>query len=779
MTDTKLWTQCHPQGIVGYGPVDAPVMLIGIAPGRHELLSGRPFTGQSGALMGNIMEATGYDLELCYRTNLLCRPYSGETPTLSDIMACFPRLLAEIKAVRPKLIVCLGSAVAGVFAPDRKFGEMRGTFDWHPTYKCWIYVTNHPAAVLHDSEARTSTATDLVKDLALIPQFLKDDPQLSDRDMIYCLINEPSHAQQLLDSIPLDRTVGIDIETSNPELEEVDAFVDELICLAISYVTDAGKEVTWVLPRDILDNLRWPADVRWATHYGTFDMQKLLKLLGIDLPIVEDSLLLHNCLEERSGRHKLKPLSRRFLYAGFYDDAIKDVKTNYRRAQPDSLHLYCAHDTRNTVRLINKLTPLVEAEGTRGVYDKLLLPAINVFKKMQYRGVPFSRPRAVELIKEWLPLYGEKERALRQMVLDTGHQPKNIDTFFGSPQQKSKFIYGVLKLPRAPGGTATATGKDVLEELSGMHPFIDASIDLAHLKHLLSTYVLGVLDTIKDDGRLHPSPLLHGTNGGRCSYSGPAVNTIPRSYMPSPYGPRLRKLFAAEPDHDILEMDYRQAELYMAYFLSGDKNLGLDLATGDFHRQTAAFIHKILPALVSGEQRFQAKKTNFGKLYRIGDTKLAKQIERPIAEAHEWSVAWDERYAEYVEWGERLFKQLSETGEIKTVTGRKFRYPLVLDRSIISAVYNGPIQATSHDYILDSIIEGYDTMLGEWGAEICLDIHDAIIIHSPKQHTLTAARYMTEVMERPRFGLPKMYAEVKIGPSWGEVKEIELDKIAA
>lgn len=761
---------------MGYGPADAKVMLIGIAPGRHELTSGHPMTGQSGVLMGNIMEATGYDLEACYRTNLLCRP--SKEPTLSDIMECFPRLLQEIATIRPRLIVCLGSDVAGVFFPDRKFGEVRGTFDWHPTYKCWLLATNHPAAVLYDGEGRNSIANDLVKDLALIPQFLRDDPQLSDRDLIYCLINEPLHAQQLLNSLPLDRTIGIDIETSNPELEEVDAHVDELICLSISYVADDGTELTWVLPRDVLvDGLVWPDDARWATHYGTFDMQKLLKLLGIDLPIVEDSLLLHNCLEERSGRHKLKPLSRRFLYAGFYDDKVKNVKTNMRRADPQELYLYCAHDTRNTVRLVNKLTPMVRSEGTYGVYEKLLLPAINVFKKMQFRGVPVSRSTALELAKEWLPLYGEKERALRKMVLDTGHVPKDMDTFFGSPQQKSKFIYGVLKLPRAPGGTSTATGKDVLEELSGMHPFIDASIDLTHLKHMLTTYVFGMLDTIKDTGRIHPSPLLHGTNGGRLSYSGPAINTWPRPYMPSPYGPRLRTLIAAEPDYDILEMDYRQAELYMAYFLSGDKNLGLDLATGDFHRQTAAFIHKIDPSVVSGEQRFQAKRTNFGKLYRIGDAKLAKQIERSVAEAHEWSVAWDERYAEYVEWGERLFRSLSDTGEIKTVTGRKFRYPLVLDRSIISAVYNGPIQSTSHDYILDSIIEGYDTMYGEWGAEICLDIHDALIIHSPKKHTLTAARYMTEVMERPRFGLPKMYSEIKIGPSWGEAKEIDLAKV--
>lgn len=761
--------ECHRGGVTGAGPPDAEVMIIGIAPGSHELNSGRPFTGQSGILLRNILEAHDLSIDQFYLTNLLCRPNTA--PSLEDIIGCFPRLNREIAAVQPKLIVCLGAIVAGVFFPDRKFGDVRGSFDYHPNYNCWILSCNHPAALLHESESRANLASDLVRDIGAIKRFLEVRPDPSIRHIEYHVVQSASEAQALLDILPKDRPVAADIETDNKTVEEIDVQSDELICIGISYSDDLGNEPTFIMPRAVLDNLSWPLDVQWTWHYGTFDTQKIRKVLGINLPIAHDTLLMHNSLEERSGRHRLKPLSRQYVWADFYDDEVKGIKTNLRKAEPEKLYLYCAHDARNTRRLQAVFDPLITADGTRSLYENILMPAVNVFKEMQFRGVPISVPAAMDLMREWVPLLREKDTLLLEQVVEAGGDP-NIN--FDSPQQLSKFLYGKLRLPRAPGGTSTATGKDILEELAGLHPFVNGLLDIRHLKKMLNTYVFGVLDDVKDTGRIHPPPLLHGTNGGRCSYSNPPINTIPRPYMKSPYGPKLRKIFAAEPGRVIVELDYKQAELWQAYFYSGDSMLGADLSTGDFHRQTAAFIHKCSPSEVESEWRSKAKNTNFGKLYRIGDAKLAKQIERSITEAHQWSQDWDNRYSTYVDWGERLFKELQETGENQTVSGRKFRYPLVLDRSILSAIYNGPIQGTSHDYILMAIIEGYWPLYDDYEAEICLDIHDAIIIHAWEHNWEGAARRMVEIMERPRFGFPQMYAEVKVGPSWGDLKEVHL-----
>lgn len=741
-------------------------MFVGISPGRHEMQTGKPFTGQSGNLIRNILEAVGRGLTLdqCYATNLCCT--TNIKPSLDTIMGCYPRLLREIQRVKPKLIVALGLITAGVFYPDRKFGDVRGCFDWHPTLGCWILVTNHTAAVLYeDNLARHNQAADIVSDFKKIAYFLRDNPHPSRRHIEYEVVDSHERAQTILNDLPLDIPIAVDIETDNKEVDTTDPHSDSLICIGLS-----DGERTWILPRSVCSNLTWPK-AQWTFHYGTFDAQQILKTLGVDLTIVHDTLLLHNCIEERSGHHKLKPLLRAYEYEDHYEEKVKKTKTNMRRAQPDELYLYNAKDARGTARLVPTFTKLAREDNTYQVYTNLLLPAVNTFKKMQYRGVPFSKERALELAGEWLPLYRDKHAALKEMVREAGGDPE-ID--FGSPQQLSKFLYGNLKLPRAPGGNSTDTDKEILATLAEHHPFPEKLIDYRHLSHLLTTYVFGVIDDIKNTGRIHPSPSLHGTNSGRCSYSGPAINTIPRPYTLSPYGPSLRKLFAAEPGYVILELDYRQAELWQAAIYSGDANMWADLRSGDFHRQTAAFIHQCAPSLVRSDQRSDAKPTNFGKLYRIGDDKLSKQIKRDLREAHNWSVLWDERYRTYVDWGESLFTQLQETGEIVSFTGRKFRWPLVLDRSILSAVYNAPIQGTSHDYILDSIIQGYDPLYNDYGAEIMLDIHDAILIHCPADHWEAAARRMKEIMEQPRFGLPMMPTEIKVGPSWGEVKEVEL-----
>lgn len=755
---------CHERGIIGSGPVPCDLMIVGIAPGRAEMQSGKPFTGQSGKLLHNILEATNPLLskDNYYLTNIVCT--QNEQPTLEDIIACRPRFQREVAFVRPKLIVLLGMIVTGLFFPDKKFGEVRGSFDYYLPYDCWLLPTNHPAAILHSESRKDSIATDLVNDFKKISQFFSDRPTIKSRDISYHVVATSEEAQWHLNTLPLDQPLALDVETDNKEIDAIDPHSDSLLSLAISN----GRK-TIVLPRSVITpDLKWPK-AQWSFHYGSFDTQALLHI-GIDLPIVHDSLLMHFAIDERSGTHKLKPLTRQYEYAGFYEAKIAKVHTNMRAAEPEELYKYNAADAYYTAKLLHRFKPMMEQEKASWAYEHLSLPAVNIFKYMQYRGVPFSRERALDLARKWLPLYKTKEAVLRAMVLQAGGDP---DINFDSPQQLSKFLYGTLRLPRAPGGTATATGKDVLEALAGEHPFVNGLIDLRHLVHLLTTYIFGVLDDIKQDGRLHPAPLLHGTVGGRLSYSKPPINTIPRPYMESPYGPELRKLFTADPGHVILELDYRQAEIYMAYFYSQDPMLKADLASGDFHTQTAAFIAAIEPTQVTKEQRFQAKKTNFGKIYLIGDTKLAKQINRSVAEAHVWSSLWDKRYSRYIAHTEELFKQAVDTGEITTVTSRKRRFPIILDRAPLNQIVNFQGQSTSHDYILDSIIQAY-WPLRKMGADILLDIHDAILIHAPENKWQEAAALMQEVMQRPRFGFPSVPTEIKVGESWGEVQEVEI-----
>lgn len=104
--------------VYGYGHESADVVLIGEAPGKDEVKQGRPFVGKAGAILTEILEATGIKRESLYITNVvkyrLARPgkrpgtFANRPATLPEVRLSLPWLEDELKHIKPKLILTLG-----------------------------------------------------------------------------------------------------------------------------------------------------------------------------------------------------------------------------------------------------------------------------------------------------------------------------------------------------------------------------------------------------------------------------------------------------------------------------------------------------------------------------------------------------------------------------------------------------------------------------------------------------------------------------------------------
>ena len=96
------------------GQPDAPLMIIGEAPGRDEDMAGRPFVGRAGQLLDRILAAIGRSREKdVYITNtVFWRPPGNRTPAPQETQACLPFLERQILLVRPRVVVLLGGAAA-------------------------------------------------------------------------------------------------------------------------------------------------------------------------------------------------------------------------------------------------------------------------------------------------------------------------------------------------------------------------------------------------------------------------------------------------------------------------------------------------------------------------------------------------------------------------------------------------------------------------------------------------------------------------------------------
>jgi DNA polymerase len=162
------------QTVFGSGPGASRLMLVGEQPGDVEDRRGEPFVGPAGGVLAKGLEAAGIDARSVYLTNAVkhfkWRP-SGkrrlhQKPSAAEVRACRPWLEAEIEAVRPELVVCLGATAAGaLLGPSFRVTRDRGV----PIERdgLCLMATVHPSSILRaeDDSARSAAMDGFVDDL--------------------------------------------------------------------------------------------------------------------------------------------------------------------------------------------------------------------------------------------------------------------------------------------------------------------------------------------------------------------------------------------------------------------------------------------------------------------------------------------------------------------------------------------------------------------------------------------------------------------------------------
>lgn len=145
------------------GPRDAPVMLVGEAPGQQEAARGVPFTGPAGQLLDTLLRAAQIPRSMCYVTNaVLYRPPGNRTPQEWEIVASQRRLWSEIQVVRPVVVVALGAVAWRALRPkvleaprEMRLADERGR--WRRlavgSHVADYLVTWHPSAALRGGDA--------------------------------------------------------------------------------------------------------------------------------------------------------------------------------------------------------------------------------------------------------------------------------------------------------------------------------------------------------------------------------------------------------------------------------------------------------------------------------------------------------------------------------------------------------------------------------------------------------------------------------------------------
>jgi uracil-DNA glycosylase family protein len=176
-----LW-QKGTQTVFGEGPPQARVVMVGEQPGDQEDRVGKPFVGPAGQILDQALEAAGIDRSLVYVTNVV-KHFKWEPrgkrrihqrPDREEVAACLPWFEAEIAAVQPRVIVCLGATAAqALLGSDFRVTRQRGQL-LASTLGPPIMATVHPSSILRaaDEPSRRLAMDQFIADLRLIREHL-------------------------------------------------------------------------------------------------------------------------------------------------------------------------------------------------------------------------------------------------------------------------------------------------------------------------------------------------------------------------------------------------------------------------------------------------------------------------------------------------------------------------------------------------------------------------------------------------------------------------------
>ena len=181
-TDLGDCTRCKLHGlgrrqiVFGVGNPDAQLMFVGEAPGADEDVQGVPFVGRAGQLLTKIIEAIDLQRDDVYIANVIkCRPPENRNPDPDEVDACEPFLFQQIDAVKPRVIVALGTfAARTLLKTNDPISRLRGRVYEYRGAR--LVPTFHPAFLLRSPDRKRDVWEDMKKVRALLQHSGDDAP---------------------------------------------------------------------------------------------------------------------------------------------------------------------------------------------------------------------------------------------------------------------------------------------------------------------------------------------------------------------------------------------------------------------------------------------------------------------------------------------------------------------------------------------------------------------------------------------------------------------------
>ena len=515
------------------------------------------------------------------------------------------------------------------------------------------------------------------------------------------------------------------------------------------------------IPFDIFKNNTSILDTDY--NLSTYDYKKLIVVFnkyGIKVPNINFDAMISAYLLNYETKDDICYLANKLnIYIPSYDK--KEVVTTEEVARRAILKAKFIYNTKD------KLYEDMKKEDNIYLFESIEMPLTKVLANMEIEGIRVDK----KVLEEMGIEIKIKLEILTRDIYNYAGEEFNIN----SPKQLGEILFDKLKLPGAKKNkNGYATDIDVLKKLTE-YPIINKILEYRALAKLYSTYIDGIISTIREDGKIHTIYTQTLTRTGRLSSIEPNLQNIP---MRSEYGRLIRKAFIPEDNSVILSSDYSQIELRVFAHLSGVNDLINAFKEGvDIHTKTAMDIFKVPMEGVTKNMRRQAKAVNFGILYGISSYGLAEDIGIPVKEAKEFINKYFETYPGVKDYMDKEIDEAKRNGYVKTIMNRKrvieeLKSSNYMVRSMGERMaLNTPVQGSASDILKKAMVEINNIFEKEnIKSKMLLQVHDELIfnVYNDEIDKVKDIVYntMTKVFE---LKVP-LDVDIELGNNWYEAK---------
>ena len=396
-------------------------------------------------------------------------------------------------------------------------------------------------------------------------------------------------------------------------------------------------------------------------------------------------------------------------------------------------------------------------------------PLISILFEMEKKGVKID-PDFLDKKSKEFSLYLEK---LEKDIIQLAGEGFNIS----SPLQLSKILFEKLALP-TKGIKKTkngySTGQKELEKLKDYHPIIAKIEEFREYSKLKNTYIDALPKLADKNNRIHSTFNQDITSTGRLSSTNPNLQNIP---IRSELGRQIRQGFISDNNNVIISADYSQFELRLAAALSNDTGLINSFKNNeDIHSKTASEMFNIPLDDVSKDQRRAAKVINFGVLYGMSAHRLASELGTNYYEAKHFIDNYFNSRKPIADFIQKTLLKAEQEGYVETFYGRQRPTPDIKSSNFIiretakRAAANMPIQGTEADLMKRAMIKIHKKITKTGLGDQILQIHDSILIESPKENATKIVEILKYEMENiaPEL-LINLKVDINIGQNWLDI----------